>query len=504
MLLNKENLKNISGEKVIKPTAEMLELPEKVIQFGTGVLLRGLPDYFIDKANHQGIFNGRIVVVKTTSKAGVDDFADQDNLYTLSVKGIEDGVEVEENMINSSISRVLSATSEWAEILKTAHQPELKVVISNTTEVGIVKSEDKITDSPPQSFPGKLLAFLHERYKAFSGSEESGMVIVPTELISDNADKLKEIVLDLAVQNKLGWDFENWLRTANHFSKTLVDRIVPGRLPEASQKALEAELGYTDGLMIMAEPFRLWAIESASEKVKDVLSFASADKGVFIVPSIDKFKELKLRLLNGTHTISCGLAILAGFHTVKEAMADKEFSNHVLKLMKEEIVPVVESGDITKEEAEAFAESVIDRFSNPSLAHQWHAITLNYTQKLQMRNMPLIRRYYALKNEVPQLTALGVAAYIVFMNVKKEGDQYISHVNGKAFPAQDEFADVLYNYWQTPETVVDSTLGDRRLWDKNLNNYPGFNAAVKSYVELLQNKGAKETLSTLHTEERTN
>ncbi|RZK13378.1 MAG: altronate oxidoreductase, partial [Pedobacter sp.] len=219
---------------------------------------------------------------------------------------------------------------------------------------------------------------------------------------------------------------------------------------------------------------------------------------------IDKFKELKLRLLNGTHTISCGLAILAGFHTVKEAMADKEFSNHVLKLMKEEIVPVVESGDITKEEAVAFAESVIDRFSNPSLAHQWHAITLNYTQKLQMRNMPLIRRYYALKNEVPQLTALGVAAYIVFMNVTKEGDQYISHVNEKAFPAQDEFAEVLYNYWKNPETVVDSTLGDRRLWDKNLNNYPGFNAAVKAYVELLQNKGAKETLSNLHTEERTN
>jgi len=503
MILSKENLKNINGEKVVKPTAGMLELPEKVIQFGTGVLLRGLPDYFIDKANHQGIFNGRIVVVKTTSKAGVDDFADQDNLYTLCVKGIEDGAAVEESMINSSISRVLSASAEWAEILKTAHQPELKVVISNTTEVGIVKSEDKITDNPPQSFPGKLLAFLHERYQAFNGSEESGMVIVPTELISDNADKLKEIILDLAVQNKLGWDFENWLRTANHFCKTLVDRIVPGRLPAESQQAMETELGYTDGLMIMAEPFRLWAIESASEKVKEVLSFAPADKGIFIVPSIDKFKELKLRLLNGTHTISCGLAILAGFHTVKEAMADQEFSNHVLTLMKEEIVPVVESGDITKEEAIAFAKSVIDRFSNPSLDHQWHAITLNYTQKLLMRNMPLIRRYYALKNEVPQLTALGVAAYIVFMNVKKDGNNFISTVNGKDFPTQDEFAEVLYQYWQNPETVVDSTLGDRRLWDKNLNNYPGFNAAVKFYVEQLQNKGAKETLSNLHSE-RTN
>ncbi|KRT18233.1 altronate oxidoreductase [Pedobacter ginsenosidimutans] len=500
MILNKENLANINGNKVTKPSAEILALPEKVIQFGTGVLLRGLPDYFIDKANQKGIFNGRVLVVKSTSKGGADAFSKQDNLYTLCVKGIEDGVNVEENSINSSISRVLSASQDWAEILKAAHQPEMQVVISNTTEVGIVKSEDKITDNPPQSYPGKLLAFLHERYTAFNGSAESGMVIVPTELISDNADKLKEILLDLAIQNKLGWDFENWLKTANHFCKTLVDRIVPGKLPEAEQKTIESELGYEDELMIMAEPFRLWAIESSSEKVKEILSFETADKGVFIVPSIDKFKELKLRLLNGTHTISCGLAILAGFNTVKEAMANEDFSAHVLKLMKDEIAPVVVNEDITYDEAIAFAESVIDRFSNPSLEHQWQAITLNFTSKMQMRNMPLIRRYYALKNEVPQLTALGVAAYILFMNVNKDGDTYTASTNGKTYPIQDEFAEILYEYWKNPETVVDNTLGDRRLWDKNLNNYPGFNAAVKSYVDLLQNKGAKETLSNLHSE----
>jgi len=500
MILNKENLKNINGNNVTKPTIEILALPEKVIQFGTGVLLRGLPDYFIDKANQKGIFNGRVLVVKSTSKGGADEFSKQDNLYTLCVKGIENGLTVEENSINASISRVLSASQDWAEILKAAHRPEMQVVISNTTEVGIVKSEDKITDNPPQSYPGKLLAFLYERYQAFNGSAESGMVIVPTELISDNADKLKEILIDLAIQNKLGWDFENWLTSANHFCKTLVDRIVPGKLPVAEQKAIESELGYEDELMIMAEPFRLWAIESSNEKVKEILSFEKADKGIFIVPSIDKFKELKLRLLNGTHTISCGLAILAGFNTVKEAMADKDFSAHVLRLMKDEITPVVVNGDISHNEAIAFAESVIDRFSNPFLEHQWQAITLNYTSKLQMRNMPLIRGYYALKNEVPQLTALGVAAYIVFMNVSKDGDTYTASANGKTYPVQDEFAEVLYEYWKNPESVVDNTLGDRRLWDKNLNNYPGFNAAVKSYVDLLQNKGAKETLGNLHSE----
>jgi len=500
MILSKENLKNISGENVNIPAAELLELPEKVIQFGTGVLLRGLPDYFIDKANRNGIFNGRVLVVKSTSRGGADAFSKQDNLYTLCVKGIEDGANVEENTINSSISRVLSASQDWAEILKAAHNPDMQVVISNTTEVGIVLSEDKITDNPPQSYPGKLLAFLHERFKAFNGAEESGMVIVPTELISDNADKLKDILLKLSVQNKLSWDFEQWLKTANHFCKTLVDRIVPGKLPADEQKAIENQLGYTDELMIMAEPFRLWAIESSSPKVKEILSFEKADKGIFIVPSINKFKELKLRLLNGTHTLSCGLAILSGFNTVKEAMADDVFANYVSNLMRQEIAQSLENDDITYQDAVDFASSVIDRFSNPFLEHQWQAITLNFTSKMQMRNMPLIRKYYSQKNEVPPLIALGLAAYIIFMNTTKEGADYVANVNGKTYPVQDEFAEILYKYWQNPETAIDNILGDRRLWDKNLNNYPGFNAAIKNYVELLQNTGAKETLSNLHTE----
>lgn len=500
MILSRENLKNINGENVNVPAVELLELPERVIQFGTGVLLRGLPDYFIDKANRNGIFNGRVLVVKSTSQGGADAFSKQDNLYTLCVKGIEDGVKVEENTINSSISRVLSASQDWAEILIAAHNPDLQIVISNTTEVGIVLSEDKITDNPPQSYPGKLLAFLHERYNAFNGSAESGMVIVPTELISDNADKLKEILLKLSVQNKLSWDFEQWLKTSNHFCKTLVDRIVPGKLPVADQQAIQAQLGYEDELMIMAEPFRLWAIESSSPRVKEIISFEKADKGIFIVPSISKFKELKLRLLNGTHTLSCGLAILAGFDTVKQAMADEAFANYISNLMQQEIAHSLENDDITYQDAVDFASSVIDRFSNPSLEHQWQAITLNFTSKMQMRNMPLIRKYYSQKNEVPPLIALGLSAYIIFMNTTKDGVNYTANVNGKTYSIQDEFAEILYDYWQNPETAIDNILGDRRLWDKNLNNYPGFNAAIKNYIDLLQNAGAKETLSNLHTE----
>ena len=196
MLLSKFNLKNINSSLVSIPDESLFELPEKVLQFGTGVLLRGLPDYFIDKANRKGIFNGRIIVVKSTDGGDAAAFDKQDGLYTLCMRGLVNGQSVTENVISSAISRVLSAASEWDKVLQCAHNPDLTIIISNTTEVGIELVNDDIRRHPPVSYPGKLLAFLHARYTFFNGSPQHGMVIVPTELISDNGKKLEAIVLE--------------------------------------------------------------------------------------------------------------------------------------------------------------------------------------------------------------------------------------------------------------------------------------------------------------------
>jgi len=228
MILSRYTLKNISSEVTEIPAEAMFELPERVLQFGTGVLLRGLPDYFINKANQQGVFNGRIVVVKSTSKGDSSAFEKQDSLYTLCVRGLQNGEKIEENIINSSISRVLCANEEWEQILECAHNQSMKVIISNTTEVGIQLVNDDIRRHPPVSFPGKLLSFLYERYHAFNGSKQSGMVIIPTELIPDNGKVLESIVLELAHLNGLEDAFIEWLECCNHFCNSLVDRIVPG------------------------------------------------------------------------------------------------------------------------------------------------------------------------------------------------------------------------------------------------------------------------------------
>lgn len=498
MQLSKATIKNIQPQTgLIIPDEKLFLLPEKVLQFGTGVLLRGLPDYFIDKANRQGIFNGRIVVVKSTSSGGTDEFAQQDGLFTQCIRGIENGQQGEEAVINSSISKVLSAKEDWGRIMDYAHRPEMQVIISNTTEVGIVMSDDKITDQPPSSFPGKLLAFLWERYKAFNGTEESGMVIVPTELISGNGTLLRSIVLELAAKNKLEQEFVTWLQTANHFCNSLVDRIVPGKLAGDDKIATEKKLGYTDDLMIMSECFRLWAIESGSEQVKDILSFTRADEGAVIAADITKFRELKLRLLNGTHTFSSGLAFLAGFETVKEAMQDQTMSSYIDGLMKQEIAAMMSGDMISYEEACVFAHQVMDRFSNPFLDHKWISITMNYTSKMKMRNVPLLLKHYEKHTAAPELMALGFAGYLLFMKAEAGKDNvYSGNTNGNKYPVQDPQAGQLATYWQQNDInkLVKAVLADQSLWETDLSLLPAFAAAVEEALNKLMNKGVAATL----------
>jgi len=495
MILSRYTLKNINSTSVTVPGEELFHLPEKVLQFGTGVLLRGLPDYFIDKANRQGIFNGRVVVVKSTSQGDTTAFDKQDGLYTICVRGIENGNKVEENWINSSISRVLNAAEEWEKVLECAHNRDMQIIVSNTTEVGIQLVHDDVRQHPPKSFPGKLLAFLYERFKAFGGSAHSGMVIVPTELIPDNGKKLESIVLELAHLNSLEDSFIEWLENHNSFCSSLVDRIVPGK-PEASVlQNLEEELGYKDDLLTMSEVYRLWAIEG-NEAVKEVLSFAKADEGVIIEPNIDIYRELKLRLLNGTHTLSCGIAFLSGFKTVKEAMDDEQMSSFITELMQEEIAPSIPY-DLDLAKAREFGGKVLDRFRNPHIKHLWLSITMNYSSKMKMRCIPVLLKHYEINETAPSLFSMSFAAYILFMKaVAKKGEQYFGELDGESYLIQDDQAEVFYKRWAglTTAGLVAEVLSDAAYWGADLSQLPGFKQAVTDNLNLIINNGMKDSI----------
>ena len=480
--LSWETLKQIHPTTVALPQESSRQLPEKILQFGTGVLLRGLPDYYVDQANRKGIFQGRIVAVKSTTKGPLRAFHTQEGLYTLTTQGQDGDKKTTDHIIVSAISRVLSAAEDWAEVLRSAADPQIQIILSNTTEAGIVLQLEDIHQQPPASFPAKLLACLYQRYRKLGNTKASTLAIVPTELIPDNGAVLQSIILKLARHNKLDADFYSWLRKHVHFCNSLVDRIVPGRPNAADASAFQNELGYHDTLQITAEPYNLWAIEG-SEAVADLLSFEQANAGMRIVPDINLYRETKLRLLNATHTLCSGMAVLAGIDTVYEAATHPVLSHLIRQLMLDEIAMAIPY-PVPKKVAYDFAHQTFARFSNPFIQHRWINITSAYSVKLKMRVVPVLLEYYKLYHQVPGRIALGFSAFLRFMKITaiKDG-QYFGTINGRTYPIHDGRAADFNTLWtecaHSPDKLVEQALSNSDFWGTDLTLLPGFCMAVQ-------------------------
>lgn len=466
---------------------DVFSYPETILQFGTGVLLRGLVDYLVDEGNRKGLYKGRIVVIKSTD-GSTNDFSDQDNLFTTHIKGVAQGELVDNVLINSTISRVLQSNAEWSKILEAIHQPALQTIISNTTEVGIQYVPERIQDGVPASFPGKLLALLWERYNYFKGSTNTGFVIVPTELVVDNGRLLREIVFQLAAYNELPQEFVNWIETENRFCNSLVDRIVPGKPRNLAE--MEEKAGYRDQLWIEVEPFLLWAIEG-DERVRSVLSFQQADERMLIAESIIPYREQKLRILNGSHTAAVPLAFLSGLNTVYESMKDPFISRFFKKVILEEILPTIEKECPT---APVFAQDVLDRFANPFIEHKLISITFQESSKMNARNVKTLLKYQQQFNKVPPYMCLGFAAMLLFLRPagKKEDGKYFGNREAGEYVITDDNAAIFAEYWQNETdipTLVSKIAADKRLWEADLTTIPGFVAEVASCLSVLKEEG---------------
>ncbi len=495
--------------KLTRSTHPAPLFPEKILQFGTGVLLRGLPDYLVQKANEQGRFEGSIVVVKSTDSQ-TDEFSEQNNLYTVAVRGVQQGQDVSETTVVSAISRVLAAQTQWAQVLVLARNPKLQIIISNTTEVGLNYVEESIFQSPPQSFPAKLTAFLYERFRSVGGSKAKGMVVIPTELVTDNGLILRDAVERLAKFNELGKLFTKWLKFHVRFCNSLVDRIVT-RPTDETRQAIQQAAGYDDDLLTMTEPYHLWAIEG-DDRVRQTLSFADVSpEQVIIDEDINFYKERKLRVLNGTHTLTMPLGYLLGLETVADEMKHPTMSRFIESLMLDEIVPTVPDYGIPgmdKAAVAQFAHDVLDRFRNPHLDHLLLSISMQETAKMQARNVATIQRYYEQFNTVPKRIALGFAAYLLFMKVvREEKGQFFGEIaltKGKTitYPIRDDKAGYFYGDWKivktnspaTVEKFVTSVLSDVTLWQTDLTALPGFADAVTQDLNALLTTGAAKTL----------
>jgi tagaturonate reductase len=463
-LLSLSHIKQILAHPSLSiPHDAQFQLPDKVLQFGTGVLLRGLPDFFIEKANQKGIFNGRIVVVKSTGNGDVSSFQEQDNLYTLSIRGIKNGQNINENIICSAISKILHANTQWSEVLHSAANPRIQIIISNTTEAGLQYVDEKLTHEPSISFPGKLTQCLYHRYIKLGHAPESKIVVLPTELLTDNGFILKSIIEKLILFNDYPKSFGEWVNQKVIFCNTLVDRIVPGRLSNEDQQVLLEKYGYTDSNAIMCEPYALWAIEGGQE-VHDLLTFSTVNEEIKIVPDISQFKELKLRILNGSHTLLCAKAIAEAFETVFLAMSDPIFRKYAEELIFEEIIPSLPA-EIKNEDKLSFAKDVIDRFSNPNIEHKWTSIAVQYPMKLTIRVLPLLKSY---------IQTTGVSPTKMVACIKEVLHFLLSNENTSMDDISKDAINKINLSSSSTEEKVKNLLKDKTIWGEDFTQWIKF------------------------------
>ncbi|PQD95927.1 altronate oxidoreductase [Pradoshia eiseniae] len=472
---------------------EKKEHPEKVLQFGTGNFLRAFADWMIDTMNKQNLFNGSIVIVQSTNNGTANVINEQDGLYTCVLQGISNGKATQEFGVVQSVSRALNIYNEYDEYLLLARSVDLRFIISNTTEAGIIFNEnDLLNDQSNNSFPAKLTTFLYHRFLAFNGDKDKGLVIIPCELITQNGDKIKEIVLKYAQIWNLDKDFREWILQANTFCNSLVDRIVPG-FPKDQIDEIQEKLGYQDQLIVVGEPYHLWAIEGP-EWLKREFPAEQAGLNVKIVKDLEPYRESKVRILNGAHTAMTSVAYLCGIDTVREAVLDRDIKKFLDQLMFKEIIPILH---LPKEELNKFADEVLNRFSNPYIHHYLLSISLNAMSKFKARNLTSLLDYVDQFNEIPRALSFSLSAWISFYKGRRF-EKSIELVDDEWVL---EFFKQQWNRYEGEEMnlreLVVQVLANEQLWDCDLNRIPELTDYVANFLNIIEREGMKVAVQAL-------
>lgn len=479
------------------------QLPEKVIQFGEGNFLRAFVDWMFNGLNKHGLFGGRVVVVQPIAEGLVDKLNEQDGLYTLLLRGLENGKPTETKEIITAVSRGINPYTDWNAYIKCAENPEIEYVVSNTTEAGIAYNPSDSPDMmPPVSFPAKLAIYLYHRFNFFKGDPNKGMVILPCELIDRNGDNLKKVILQLADDWNWPTEFKAWLQKHNYFLNTLVDRVVTG-YPRDEMDAIRNHLGYEDNLVNTGELFHLWVIEGPQELSKR-LPFTEIGLNVIWTDDMTPYRTRKVRILNGAHTSSVPASFLYGLETVGEMMDHDVMGKFVRRTIYEEIIPSIalDKGMLTD-----FADSVVERFKNPYIKHYLLSILLNSSSKFKARVLPSIIEYQKLNGALPDKLTFSLAALLaVYKNGKVEGTGMNAKRDKGDFVMKDDvpvlefFAKTWADFDGTRSgalVVTRTVLANTAIWGEDLNKVSGLAEKTANYLYSITNEGMKAAIANL-------
>ena len=477
-------MKSTPRKKLNRENAGLTKaLPIKVIQFGEGNFLRAFVDYIIDRLNKKAGFNAGVVIVQPLPKGMIDVLNEQDGLYTLFMKGIHNGQEVQKKETISCIQRGINPYNDYEEYLKLAEEESLEFIISNTTEAGIAFDEnDTLRGTPHNSFPAKLTALLYRRFQYFEGASNRALRIIPCELINYNGDTLKEIILKYAELWKLEESFINWINNYNTFHNSLVDRIVPG-YPATDIETYQKGLDFKDKLIVSAEVFLLWVIEG-DESLKKEIPFDKIDENILIVGDLQPYRTRKVRILNGAHTTMVPFSLMYGNKTVQETVDNDFTGKFVRAAIFNEIIPTL---SLSREELNSFASDVLDRFKNPFIKHKLASIALNSFSKFKVRVLPSLLVYQKEKGELPVNLTFSIACLLRF---------YGSLWKGKKLPVNDDekIVSTLKDIWKASDysQVSIRALSNIELWDRDLSKIDGLVEAVSLALVFIDKYGIEE------------
>lgn len=472
------------------------EAPEKILQFGEGNFLRAFVDYWFDVSNERVGWNGKAVLVQPIAQGLAEQINRQEGLYTLYLRGRENGEKVDRKRVISSVSRCLNPYEKagYDAMMQVAESDDLEYIVSNTTEAGIVYDPAcRKEDCPPASFPAKLTQVLYRRWQA----GKKPVVILSCELIDNNGKELLKCVNQYIEQWGLEDGFKKYVNEDCTFCGSLVDRIVPGRIRDAEEvKALDAKNGYEDPLTDVGEVFGVWVIEG-DEKLNDVLPFKKAglmDK-VFVTPDMSPYKKRKVRILNGAHTGFVLGAYLAGEDIVRDCMNDEVIKGFMNKMLYDEVIPTL---PLDKDDLLKFAAAVSDRFNNPFVNHELMSISLNSTSKWKARNMPSFLEYIKEEGRLPECLTMSLAAYIAFysndIQALTDAGLVCKRPAGNEYTVSDDrwVLEFYYDHKDdSEEELVHAVLTNEKMWDQDLTQIEGLEAKVTENLKKIHTEGAK-------------
>lgn len=479
------------------------DAPERVLQFGEGNFLRAFVDYFIDMMNEHAGFNSKVVLVQPIAPgpAGSFDLAkvinEQEGLYTLYLRGFENGQKVNDKRVISCVSRCLNSYSDYEALMACADNPDLRFITCNTTEAGITYDPScQFTETPPSSYPAKLTQFLYRRFQKFGTEAGKGFIILSCELIDNNGKELEKCVLKYAQQWELDPAFTEWIQNENIFCSTLVDRIVTG-YPRAEADSINEANGYIDQVLDTGEIFGFWVIEGPQELKKE-LPFAEAGLPVLITDDHKPYKQRKVRILNGAHTSMVLGAYLAGQDIVRDCMHDDVICGYMNKAIYDEIIPTL---TLPKDELMDFAHSVTERFKNPFIDHALLSISLNSTSKWKARVMPSFLGYVKKNHTLPKCLTASFAFYIAFYHgIRLEDSGLIGKRTGNEYTIHDDrailqFYDAHKN--DSNAELAHAVMSNTDFWGQDLTEVPDFEQAVVQILDDIDTIGTYEVMKNL-------